>query len=661
MQFIEAKIGVHSCAIIKGKVYLIVIFSTLLFSTINYAQLNHFNPVDPTGDYNAIVFQNAKINGSAIVPGDEIGVFDGPLCVGASVYAGSFPLSITAYIEYTPPGQSTLPGAINGNPMSFKVWQQNSDIETEGVPTYILGGEFGDPLTVISVLAATIPTISISDETESENIGTMSFSVLLSTATTSSVSVDYQTNDGTAISPDDYTSTNGTLTIPASNTSGTINIPIFDDTLIEQDESFTITLSNPVNVILADDQGVGTINDFEYTLHSISGKVEYYSSNKAIKNTTLNLTGGASSSTSSNQLGFYGFFDLLSDNDYFVTPEKSNDIIPGTIISYDAALAAQIAIGLRPNATVEQQKAADVDENGMIVTYDAALIVSHAVGLPPRSGSHVGQWIFVPSKISSYSLNSDITNANFKGIVLGDVDGNWSPSNLLSKNVKIKENYSPLTIHQVEGERKIILPIIAEPGEEILSCDIILNYDPGILKFNLVRTIDAGLDFKIIVNNSCEGELRLGGYGIHPIVEAGAYLEILFEVLGKNGDTCCLDLQRYRINNEPERCGICTFTVGSVYIKIPKKVVLYQNFPNPFNSVTTICYDLPTRERVSLTIYNVKGELVALLIDTFKEAGSHSCEWTGKDMSNNNVTSGLYFSRLATDSFSETTKMFYIR
>jgi len=241
------------------------------------------------------------------------------------------------------------------------------------------------------------------------------------------------------------------------------------------------------------------------------------------------------------------------------------------------------------------------------------------------------------------------------------VDGNWAPLNQLSKNVELKENHFLLTISMVDGGKKIVLPIIAEPGEEIYSCDMILNYDPGVLKYNLVRTTSAGLDFKIIVNNSREGELRLGGYGIQPIIEAGTYLEIIFEVSGKNGGTSDLEMQRYRINNEPEKYGICTFTIGSVYNKIPKKVVLYQNFPNPFNSETTIHYDLPTRKKVSLTIYNIKGEVVAILIDAYREAGSHSCKWNGKDMSENNVTSGLYFCRLVTEAFSETSKMFYIR
>ncbi|MBC8180892.1 hypothetical protein H8E88_07190, partial [candidate division KSB1 bacterium] len=235
----------------------------LIFSTISYAQLTHFEPVTSTGNSDAVIIQGATINGDPIVAGDEIGVFDGELCVGASVFAGSYPLTVTAWKEYTPPGQPTLPGAKSGNPMFFKVWQQSSDIETDGTPTYVEGGTFGDPLTVISLLAATISqyTISISDETENEDVGTMSFTVSLSEASDVAITVDFQTNDGTAVAPGDYTATSGTLTIPAGNTTGTINVPIIDDANGEESETFTVDLGNPVNATITDNQGLGSIVD----------------------------------------------------------------------------------------------------------------------------------------------------------------------------------------------------------------------------------------------------------------------------------------------------------------------------------------------------------------------------------------------------------------
>ncbi|MFQ5638749.1 MAG: Calx-beta domain-containing protein, partial [bacterium] len=82
------------------------------------------------------------------------------------------------------------------------------------------------------------PTISISDETENEDVGTMSFTVSLSAASSKDVSVDFTTTDGTAGAPDDYTATSGTLTILAGSTTGTIDVTLIDDALDEDAETF---------------------------------------------------------------------------------------------------------------------------------------------------------------------------------------------------------------------------------------------------------------------------------------------------------------------------------------------------------------------------------------------------------------------------------------
>ena len=72
------------------------------------------------------------------------------------------------------------------------------------------------------------------------------------------------------------------------------------------------------------------------------------------------------------------------------------------IISYDAALAARIAVNLIPNPPSEKKLAADVDKNNIVQMYDAALIAQYAVGLTPGSNSHVGDWGFIPANRYKY-------------------------------------------------------------------------------------------------------------------------------------------------------------------------------------------------------------------------------------------------------------------
>ena len=83
----------------------------------------------------------------------------------------------------------------------------------------------------------------------------------LSRAATKAVSVKYTTSDGTATAPSDYVAANGTLTFTAGQKTKTIVVSVVGDTAVETDESFTVTLSNPVNATIATKAATGTITN----------------------------------------------------------------------------------------------------------------------------------------------------------------------------------------------------------------------------------------------------------------------------------------------------------------------------------------------------------------------------------------------------------------
>ena len=89
------------------------------------------------------------------------------------------------------------------------------------------------------------------------------FTVSLSSSSVNTVTVDYLTNNVTAISGNDYAGVSGTLVFEPGVTSRTIIVPTFDDSDIEGDETFTVTLSNAVGTTIADGTGIGTIVDDE--------------------------------------------------------------------------------------------------------------------------------------------------------------------------------------------------------------------------------------------------------------------------------------------------------------------------------------------------------------------------------------------------------------
>ncbi|HCV43263.1 MAG TPA: hypothetical protein DGH68_07240, partial [Bacteroidetes bacterium] len=89
----------------------------------------------------------------------------------------------------------------------------------------------------------------------------------------------------------------------------------------------------------------------------------------------------------------------------------------------------------------------------------------------------------------------------------------------------------------------------------------------------------------------------------------------------------------------------------------PKEFVLYQNYPNPFNPSTNIQYELLASAYVRLEVFNIIGELVALLVDQTQQLGSYNVTLDGSKLA-----SGVYFYRLTAQTnngttYSDTKKM----
>ncbi len=78
--------------------------------------------------------------------------------------------------------------------------------------------------------------------------------------------------------------------------------------------------------------------------------------------------------------------------------------------------------------------------------------------------------------------------------------------------------------------------------------------------------------------------------------------------------------------------------VGTPSIEFPEQFILEQNFPNPFNPITTIRYALPKVQHVSLKMYNLLGQEIMTVVDARQEAGYYTVE---VDVSH--FSSGIYF------------------
>ena len=104
------------------------------------------------------------------------------------------------------------------------------------------------------------PTLSVAHVTTSDETATnLVATITLSGVSSQTVTVNYATANGTATAGADYTSASGTLTFNAGDTSKTVNIPILADTIDEENETFTFTLSSALNATINSSSGIGTM------------------------------------------------------------------------------------------------------------------------------------------------------------------------------------------------------------------------------------------------------------------------------------------------------------------------------------------------------------------------------------------------------------------
>ena len=202
--------------------------------------------------------------------------------------------------------------------------------------------------------------LSVADATASEeNDSSIDFVVTINPASDESVTVDYATADGTTTAGEDYTAQNGTLTFNAGDTTKTIQVPITDDTIDDDKETLTLTISNASGADISDATATGTITNNEpvpltasFTnapaTHSGSGIFTFdisFSENikagyKRIRDDAFTVTGGEITKAKrkvkgSNQTWTITVKPLGAGTISITLPETTDCDVDGAICTYD--------------------------------------------------------------------------------------------------------------------------------------------------------------------------------------------------------------------------------------------------------------------------------------------------------------------------------------
>jgi hypothetical protein len=274
----------------------------------------------------------------------------------------------------------------------------------------------------------------------------------------------------------------------------------------------------------------------------------------------------------------------------------------GEVTRQDAVSALRFATAVA-SPSARQRYAADVDENGRITARDALFILRYVRGLISR---------FPKLPIRSATAMSVVAH-------LSEAEQRVENRTAVNLIFNCPEDAAAGDILCEVKNAQVIEARIEGLSSEALSFS-------EVTESRVVRFSFAGSD---------EGLWR-GQIVLHlELVGAGTSASLPLHLTGHFYDSQGMMVGEVQLKN--------TTSV------LPAEYALLPNYPNPFNPVTNIRYQLPKTGFAILNIYNLNGQLVRTLIREQVEAGQHLVWWDGKDEQGQAVGSGVYFYRLVAD------------
>ncbi len=326
------------------------------------------------------------------------------------------------------------------------------------------------------------------------------------------------------------------------------------------------------------------------------------------------------------------------------------------VTSMDAALVLQNVVCLDDlddcpfnvagGIVYPQQVAADVNCSGVITSLDASYILQYSVGLI-NIFPCPDPWRFYA--IPGNTVTSCPGTVDWIGVMYGDVNGcpECPPSGLLAAAGPTQASVK--LGRAVHFDDRVEIPVKVKDSQDVMAVDLTVNYD--VTDFSVASVEGIGLaDGFSMAYNPVSGELRIAMAGMTRFSGNGKIAKITLEKNQPVATTAGVSISEAYFNdtevrvegNQAERK--VAFGLGPIA-------------PNPFVDGTSVKFSMARSAPVTLSIYNVNGQLVKTLVDGEMSAGAQQVTWDGSDMAGNTAARGVYFCRMSTEDFTATTKI----
>ncbi|NUN99355.1 MAG: HYR domain-containing protein [Saprospiraceae bacterium] len=393
------------------------------------------------------------------------------------------------------------------------------------------------------------------------------------------------------------------------------------------------------------------------------------------------MSGGNSQQSMTGGDGFYQFNGIAAGLDYTVLPQRNNDPLNG-VSTIDLILISKHILGIQKLNSPYKIIAADADRSGSISTLDIIILRRLILGLIDQFPGNSTSWRFVranftfPNPLNPFAgffpelynlndLNSNMTNADFIAIKIGDVNASAIPNSFMELDQRADNGaltIKTLNLPVATGET-FTVEIWADDMSRITGYQFGLAFDPEKLDFVSATTGD-------LPNMSADGN-----FGNAPGVVTTSWndntentatgRQVLFQLsfVAKTSGMLkdLLKISPDRIRAESYATDGATMSVVMDFVENPSAnetaqaiPELYQNRPNPFDQSTTIAFYLPQSGEARLAVFDMAGKAV-YDHTAFYDKGYHEILIDRTDL----IASGVYYYQLEVGGLKTTKKMVF--
>ena len=337
----------------------------------------------------------------------------------------------------------------------------------------------------------------------------------------------------------------------------------------------------------------------------VSGVVSYFIESAPVEMVTMSITGDNELTMDTGADGSFEF--ELDPGDYILAGDRDEADLNGVSVTDIIKIRRHLA-ALETFDSPFKYLATDVNASGSVSVTDIIKIRRYLAGLedlasgdwslvPNEFEINNENWMLAPDALAFEPLMSDVSDADFTAVRMGDVNGSWAPPALQrgnGGNARMQLGDS----RGLPGE-EIVVPVSIDGAALLAGIELDLGWDADLLSYT-------GCDTDLVdpLINATDGRIRLVWDSIEQLCNTEqTTLNLRFRVTGELGDTVELDIARAVICDiEGTEIGLQTEdgrvlvtpangNLGYESVQV-QEFALYQNWPNPFNPTTTITFDV---------------------------------------------------------------------